>query len=62
MQTDTDTTGYWNVKKEKLKKVFPSIKDEDLCFGNNKEQEMMEMLQIKLRKSKEELRQIINAL
>ena len=47
----TNITGYWNEKKEKLKKVFPIINDEDLCFNPNKEQEMMEMLERKLRKS-----------
>ncbi len=58
----TETIGYWNEKKEKLKKIFPTIRDEDLCFNTDKEKEMMEMLEYKLSKSKEELRQIINAL
>jgi hypothetical protein len=58
----TNVVGYWNGKKEKLKKKFPAIKDEDLCFHLGKEQEMIEMLGYKLGKSKQELLYIIVAL
>lgn len=54
--------GYWNEKKEKLKEKFPIISDQDLCFFNGKEQEMMEMLEYKLRITKDELRRIIDDL
>jgi hypothetical protein len=51
--------GYWNGKKEKLKQKIPNITDEDLCYKEGKEKEMMEILGYKLGKSKQELLQII---
>lgn len=54
--------GYWNEKKEKLKRKYNILTDDDLQFHENKEDEMMERLGYKLGKSKEELRRIINAL
>lgn len=59
---NTNVIGYWSEKKEKLKKKFPAINDEDLVLYKDKEEEMMEMLAYKLRKTKEELRFIINDL
>ncbi|MDP4208178.1 MAG: general stress protein CsbD [Bacteroidota bacterium] len=59
---NTNVTGYWNEKKEKLKQKFPIIIDEDLHFREGKEKEMMEMLGYKLGKTKEELRNIITTL
>ncbi len=58
----TDRIGYWNEKKEKLKHKYTVITNDDLHFREGKENEMMEKLGRKLGKSKEELRQIINAL
>jgi hypothetical protein len=52
-------TGYWENKKEKLKQKFPIITDEDLCYNEGKEKEMIEMLGYKLGKSKQELLYII---
>lgn len=54
--------GYWNGKKEKIKKEFPVITDEDLNFHEGKEVEMIEMLGYKLGKTIDEMRRIINAL
>jgi uncharacterized protein YjbJ (UPF0337 family) len=54
--------GYWNEKKEKLKKKYPIITDEDVRFNEGKEKEMIEMLGNKLGKSKQELVSIIVAL
>jgi hypothetical protein len=51
--------GYWNKKKEKLKKKFPVITDADLCFNEGKENVMIEILGYKLGKSKHELISII---
>jgi hypothetical protein len=51
--------GYWNKIKEKIKHEFPIIRDEDLCFNEGKEQEMLEILSYKLGKTKEELVSII---
>jgi hypothetical protein len=59
---ETMVLGYWNSKKEKIKKRFPGITDQDLHFCNGKEKEMMEMLEYKLNISKNELAKIIESL
>ena len=59
---ETNIIGYWNEKKEKLKKEYPAITDDDLFFCDGKEKEMIEMLGYKLGKTNEELRNIIAAL
>jgi hypothetical protein len=58
----TNSIGFWNDKKEKLKQKFQIITDEDLHFREGKEKEMIELLGYKLGKTKEELRNIIAAL
>jgi hypothetical protein len=55
----TPKLGYWNEKKEKLKKKYAIITDEDFLYNEGKEKEMMEILGYKLGKTKEELRRII---
>jgi len=55
-------TGYWNQKKVKLKKKYPSITDEDLNYSEGKEKIMLEILGYKLGKTEEELLSIIIAL
>ena len=59
---NTNITGYWNERKEKIKQKYPVITDEDLRFREGKEKEMIEMLGYKLGKTKEELVYIIAAL
>lgn len=59
---NTRVIGYWDKKKEKLKQRFPIISDEDLCYREGKEKEMIEMLGYKLGKSKQELLNIIVAI
>ena len=56
---NTNGTGYWNIKKEKLKQKYQILSDKDLCFNEGKEQEMIEMLGNKLGKTKQELLNII---
>jgi hypothetical protein len=56
---NTNIPGYWDKKKEKLKQRFPIISDEDLCYREGKEKEMIEILGYKLGKSKLELLDII---
>ena len=56
---DTVVTGYWNIKKEKLKKKYQNLTDKDLCFSEGKEKEMIEILGYKLGKTKQELLDII---
>lgn len=52
-------TGYWNIKKEKLKQKFTNLSDKDLCFTEGKEKEMIELLGNKLGKTRQELLEII---
>jgi hypothetical protein len=59
---NTKVTGYWNIKKEKLKQKYESLSDKDLSFSEGKEKEMIEMLGYKLGKTKQELLKIIIAL
>ncbi|MGD9978006.1 MAG: hypothetical protein AB7S54_08730 [Bacteroidales bacterium] len=59
---DTIIWGYWNNKKEKIRQLYPEITQEDLCFIEGKEKIMIEMLEYKLGKSKEELRDLIDSL
>jgi hypothetical protein len=56
---NTNGTGYWNIKKEKLKQKFQNLSDKDLTFSEGKEKEMIEMLGNKLGKTKQELLDII---
>jgi len=56
---DTEVKGFWNEKKDKLKKNYPMLTEKDLSFRDGKEKEMIEMLGYKLGKSKQELIKII---
>lgn len=51
----------WEEKKKRLKKIFPTITDNDLQFNDGKEKVMIEMLAYKLDKTADELRYIIHA-
>ena len=52
----------WNEEKGKLKKRFAMLTDNDLMFETGKVEEMLGRLQIKLGKTKDELRLIIAGL
>jgi len=54
--------GYWDMKKGKLKKIYPVITDEDLSYCEGKEKVMLEILGYKLGKTEQELLYIIVAL
>ena len=58
----TSVVGYWAEKKVKLKRKYQTITDDDLCFKEGKEKEMIEMLGYKLGKTKAELVDIIVSL
>ncbi len=58
----TEVKGTWEELKAKLKEKFAKITDNDLLYIDGKKEEMMGRLQIKLGKSKEELRLIIKNL
>ena len=52
----------WNETKEKLKQKFAMLTDNDVSLVEGKHDEMLGRLQVKLGKTKEELRKIIEAL
>jgi uncharacterized protein YjbJ (UPF0337 family) len=58
----TGVKGNWNEQKGKLKQKFAILTDNDLMFDEGKKDEMLGKLQIKLGKTKEELRDIIKGL
>ncbi len=54
--------GNWNETKGKLKQKFALLTDNDLLFEDGKQEELIGRLQIKLGKTKEEIKKIISAL
>ncbi len=56
---ETYVKGFWNEKKDKLKKHYPMLTEKDLSFMEGREKEMIELLGYKLGKSKQELIKII---
>jgi uncharacterized protein YjbJ (UPF0337 family) len=62
MINTTELSGTWNEQKGKLKQRFATLTDNDLLFQEGKKDEMLGRLQIKLGKTKEELRSIIAGL
>jgi uncharacterized protein YjbJ (UPF0337 family) len=58
----TEVTGNWNERKGMLKQKFGFLTDNDLMFEEGKTDEMLGKLQIKLGKTKDELRKIIASL
>jgi uncharacterized protein YjbJ (UPF0337 family) len=57
-----DVSGCWNERKDKLKKKFGLLTDNDLIFEDGRKVEMLEKLQIKLGITKDELREILATL
>jgi hypothetical protein len=55
----TNSAGYWDDKKEKLKKRFKNLTDSDLSFNEGNEKEMIEKVGSKLGKTMKELLSII---
>lgn len=54
----TQVKGNWNEQKGKLKMRFATLTDDDLMFAEGKKDEMIGKLQIKLGKTKEEMKKI----
>lgn len=52
----------WNEQKGKLKEQFPTLTDADLYYEKGKKDEMLNNVQIKLGKTKEEFDTIIAVL
>ena len=59
---NTDLKANWSEQKGKLKQKFAWLTDNDLLFDIGRKEEMLGRLQIRLGKTKEELRQIIMGL
>jgi len=62
MTTTIELKGNWNEQKGKLKQRFAILTDNDLMFADGKKDEMLGKIQIKLGKTKEELRSLIESL
>jgi len=58
----TEAKGNWNEQKGKLKQKFANLTDDDLLFAEGKKDEMLGKLQIKLSKTKEEMRKMLEEL
>ena len=58
----TEVIGNWNERKGMLKQKFGYLTDNDLMFEEGQTEEMLGKLQIKLGKTKDELRKIIASL
>jgi uncharacterized protein YjbJ (UPF0337 family) len=59
MKNITELKGSWNETKGKLKQKFAMLTDSDVLFVEGKKDEMLGRLQIKLGKTREELKRII---
>jgi uncharacterized protein YjbJ (UPF0337 family) len=62
MKNLIELKGSWNEIKGKLKQKFAILTDSDVLIVEGKQDEMLGRLQIKLGKTKEELRKIIAGL
>jgi uncharacterized protein YjbJ (UPF0337 family) len=62
MKNITTLNGNWNEIKGKLKQKFSTLTDNDLLFVEGKKDELIGRLQIKLGKTKEEVRALIAGL
>ncbi len=62
MINESELTGNWNEQKGKLKQKFAVLTDNDLLFETGKKDEMLGNLQIRLGKTKEQLRLLIDSL
>lgn len=58
----TELKGNWHELKGKLKKKYADLTDDDLLYAEGKEEELYGKLQVKLGKSKEEVKKIIDDL
>ncbi|MBN2522023.1 MAG: hypothetical protein JXB24_02065 [Bacteroidales bacterium] len=50
---------YWNELKTKLRKKYPQLQDIDFQHKEGEEESMLRMIEYKLRKSKEQMKEII---
>jgi uncharacterized protein YjbJ (UPF0337 family) len=62
MKNTTELNGDWNTIKGKLKQKFAVLTDDDLLMAEGKKDELYGRLQVKLGKTKEEIRKLISGL
>ncbi len=62
MKNITELKGNWTEAKGKLKQKFATLTDDDLLFVEGKEDELEGRLQVKLGKTKAEIKKIISEL
>jgi hypothetical protein len=55
-------SGNWKDQKKQLKKKFAALNENDLLFAEDKKEEMINKLQIKLGKTREEIVKIIDSI
>lgn len=53
--------GSWEQLKNKLKMEYPQLTEKDFEYKENMEEDMLRMIEYKLGKTREEMREIINA-
>ena len=62
MTSQSELLGNWEEQKAKLKQKFVVLTENDLLFKEGKKEALLERLQNKLGKTKEELHHIIESL
>jgi uncharacterized protein YjbJ (UPF0337 family) len=62
MINSTEIKGDWNITKGKLKQKFALLTDSDVLLTEGKQDEMIGRIQVKLGKTKEEVKKIISEL
>ena len=62
MKNMTELNGNWNEIKGKLKQKFSVLMDDDILLVDGKKDELLGRLQIRLGKTKEEIRKLISVL
>ena len=60
MKNSEEFKGNWDEIKEKLKQQYVQLVDNDFLFAEEKKDELLARLQIKLGKTKEEIQKIIS--
>jgi uncharacterized protein YjbJ (UPF0337 family) len=58
--TELQAKGHWNDLKGKLKQKFASLTDDDLLFDEGQEDQFWGKLQVKLGKTKQEIKDFID--
>lgn len=54
--------GDWNILKGKLKQVYGCLTDDDLLLIKGKEEELVGRIQLKIGKTKQEIRELLSKL